>query len=85
MKYTLMMYFNATVEAKKRIVRASAGGSKPVGVALYSYKAKADFPGGFKELDLIQGEQRQKKSWLLDVFGWTHWQVLSGIPDTMCS
>ena len=29
--------------------------SKPIGVALYNYKANKDSPGGFSELDLHQG------------------------------
>ena len=29
--------------------------SKPIGVALYNYKANKDSPGGFSDLDLQQG------------------------------
>ena len=48
--------FNDTEE--KKAIGPSSGGSKPVGVALYNYKANSDSPGGFKEMDLHQGKCR---------------------------
>ncbi len=38
---------------------AQSGKNKPVGVALYNYKANLDSPGGFKELNLHQGEKKK--------------------------